>query len=293
VVPGSGAAGPHQLHYTEWGRRNSARTVVCVHGYSGSARDFDFLSRALAGGARVVCIDMPGRGASDWLPSALHYHFGQFLSDIDTVIAKLGVAHVDWVGTSMGGLLGMLLASRTATPVRRLVLNDVGAFVPMDALQEISGNLSAPERFASRADVESHVRRTHRDWGDMSDAQYRHLAHHHSRRLDDGGYRLHYDPRIAQLMQPLPLAPGMFFWDAWYRVRCPVLVLRGERSRVLPASVASTMARIKSNTEVVEISGAGHAPALMSSPEIGIVRDFLEDAPRSRDALRSGLRSAA
>jgi pimeloyl-ACP methyl ester carboxylesterase len=293
VVPGSGAAGPHNLHYTEWGRRNSARTVVCVHGYSGNARDFDFLSRELARDARVICIDMPGRGASDWLPSPLHYHFGQFLSDIDSVIAKLGVESLDWVGTSMGGLLGLMLASRTSTPVRRLVLNDVGAFVPMDALQEIAGNLGAPERFASRAALETHLRYTHRDWGDISDAQYRHLAHHQGRRLDDGGYRLHYDPQIGQLLRPMPLTPGLFFWDAWYRLRCPVMVLRGERSRVLPASIASTMARVKSNAEVVEIAGAGHAPALMSALEIGIVRDFLADVPRTTGAARSGLRSAA
>jgi pimeloyl-ACP methyl ester carboxylesterase len=292
-VLGRGVNGSHRIHYTEWGRRSSRRTLVCVHGYSGNARDFDLLARALATDARVICIDMPGRGESDWLPSALHYHFGQFLSDIDAVIADLEVDEIEWVGTSMGGLLGLLLASRPSTPIRRLVMNDVGAFVPMEALQRIARNLDAPARFPSRAALEAHLRRTHRDWGDISDPQFRHLAQHHSRSTGDGGLRLHYDPEITRLVQPFPLTPGIFFWDAWYRVRCPVLLLRGERSEVLPADVAETMQQIKPAMEIAEIAGAGHAPALMSVAEIRIVRDFLEPPVARRDRARGGLRSAA
>jgi pimeloyl-ACP methyl ester carboxylesterase len=223
----------------------------------------------------------------------LHYHFGQFLSDIDALLAHLEVDEVDWVGTSMGGLLGMLLASRAASPVRRLVLNDIGAFVPMDALQHIARNLQAPARFDSLAAVEAHLRHTHRDWGDIDDAQYRHLAKHHSRPTDDGGLRLHYDPQITRLVQPFALAPGVFFWDAWYRVRCPVLLIRGEQSDVLPLEVAETMLEVKPGTQLVEIPGAGHAPALMSATEIGIVREFLREAPAARAVAQRGLRSAA
>lgn len=267
--------------------------MVCVHGYSGNSRDFDFLARDLARDARVLCIDMPGRGESDWLPSAPHYHFGQFLADIDSLLAQLAVKEVDWVGTSMGGVLGLLLASRPTTPVRRLVMNDVGAFVPTDALQHISRNLTAPPRFDSLKAVEAHLRHTHRDWGDISDVQYRHLARHHARATGDGGFRLHYDPQITRLVQPFPLAPGVFLWDAWYRVRCPVLLMRGALSDVLPADVADTMVEIKPETQLVELPGVGHAPALMSPTEIAIVRGFLREAPGARDAERAGLRSAA
>lgn len=294
TVRGLGMTGSHALHYTEWGRRNAARTVVCVHGYSGNARDFDFLARALAQDARVVCLDVAGRGESDWLPSPLHYHFGQFLADIDTVIADLEVDEVEWVGTSMGGLLGMLLASRAASPVRRLVINDVGAFVPMDALQQIGRNLQAPARFDSLAGLEAHLRHTHREWGDISDAQYRHLAKHHARATADGGFRLHYDPQITRLVQPFPLAPGIFFWDTWYRVRCPVLLIRGDTSEVLPPAVAETMLEIKPGTQLIEIPGAGHAPALMSPMEARIVREFLrEGASSSRAPARDAVRRAA
>lgn len=224
---------------------------------------------------RVICPDVAGRGESGWLATPLQYHFGQFLADFRTLLAHLGVTEVDWVGTSMGGLLGLMLASQPGSPVKSLVMNDIGAFVPLDALQQIGRNLRAPESFATMADVEAHMRRTHRDWGDLTDEQWNHIAVHGARKTP-AGYRLHFDPQIARLAQPLPFSPGLYFWDAWYRVRCPVLLLRGERSEIFPPSVASTMIDIKPRARLEEIAGAGHAPALMSGDEIGLVREFLE-----------------
>ena len=272
-------AGFHELHYCEWahrkrGRGDARRVVLCAHGYSGNARDFDPLARALSRDARVICPDVAGRGESAWLGSPLEYNFPQFLADINALIARLGVASVDWVGTSMGGLLGMLLASSPGSPIRRLVLNDVGAFLPMDSLRHIGRNLRAPGRFASLDAVEAHMRHTHREWGEISDAQWRQIALHGSRKVD-GEYRLHYDPKIARLLEPLPFAPGLFFWDAWYKVQCPVLLLRGESSSVLPRSVADTMLQVKPDAKLVEIAGSGHAPSLMVRDQIDIVGGFL------------------
>ena len=259
----------------EWGPRRATRAVVCVHGYSGNSRDFDYLAQALAEDRRVVCIDVAGRGESDWLRTTLEYNFAQFASDLRGVVSHLGLKEVDWVGTSMGGLLGMMIASQPSSPIRRLVMNDIGAYVPLAALQAIGQNLDAPKAFASLDAVEAHMRHTHRDWGDLTGEQWRHFAVHGSRPLDDGGYRLHYDPRIARLAQAFPLTPGLFMWDAWYRVRCPVLLLRGERSEIFPAHVAQTMLDAKPDAELVEISGCGHVPALMSEDQIEIVRNFL------------------
>ena len=247
---------------------------MCAHGYSGNARDFDYLARGLAADARVICIDVAGRGESDWLAAPIAYHFGQFLADIDALLLELGVQEVDWVGTSMGGLLGLLLASRPASPVRRLVMNDIGAFIPVDALQAIGRNLVAPAHFATLADVEAHMRHTHREWGELDEERIHHLAVHGSR-PDGDGYRLHFDPQITRLLQPMPFAPGIFLWDAWYRLRCPVLLLRGEDSRIFPRSVADTMLEVKPDATLAEIPGCGHVPALMSEPQIAIVRNFL------------------
>jgi len=284
VFRGLGITGFHGLHYTEWGPRDARQTILCVHGYSGNARDFDALASALARDARVVCLDVAGRGRSDWLASALHYQFPQFLSDIAALVRRLGVERLDWVGTSMGGLLGLLFAAQPGTPVRRLVLNDVGAFVPADGLREIAHRLAAPDRFETLAQVEQHVRATHREWGAITDAQFRALARHHARRLPQGGYRLHYDPRIARLVQSVPFVDGLHFWDAWDRVECPVLIVRGEHSRILPADVAARMVDTHPDARLFEVEGAGHAPALMSAEEIARVRNFLVPAGAERSA---------
>lgn len=180
----------------------------------------------------------------------------------------------------MGGLLGMLLASRPSSPVRRLVMNDIGAFIPLDALQAIGRNLEAPARFATLAEVEAHMRHTHREWGALDDERIRHLAIQGSRR-DGDAYRLHFDPQITRLLQPFPFAPGIFLWDAWYRVRCPVLLLRGERSRIFPESVAATMLDVKPAARLEVIAGVGHVPSLMVPEEIAAVRNFLL-APEDR-----------
>lgn len=268
-------AGFHELHYCEWGPRDATRVVVCAHGYSGNARDFDELAGALGRQARVICLDVAGRGRSDWLGSPLEYHFPQFLSDANALIARLHAREVDWVGTSMGGLLGMLLAASPGSPIRRLVMNDVGAFLPADALRAIGRNLEAPARFDSLDGVEAHLRKTRSAWGPIGERQWRRMARHASRRIQGGGYRLHYDPQIARIVEPMPLAPGLFFWDAWYKVRCPVLLLRGESSEVLPRSVVKTMLAVKPQASFVEIPGCGHAPSLMDASQIAHVRDFL------------------
>ena len=259
--------------------------IVCAHGYSGNARDFDFIAAELAADARVICIDVAGRGQSAWLASPVGYHFGQFLADIHSLLAHLKLKEVDWLGTSMGGLLGLMLASQPSSPVRRLVMNDVGAFLPIDALRAISRNLEAPETFATIEQVEAHMRHTHRDWGTISDAQFRHLAIHGSRK-DGEGFRLHFDPAITRVARPMPFSPGLFFWDAWYRVRCPVLLLRGEHSEVFPEAVANTMLDIKPGTVLVEIPGCGHVPALMTPNEAGIVSNFLRGVPSEKDEPR-------
>jgi pimeloyl-ACP methyl ester carboxylesterase len=265
--------GPRMLHYTDWGRRSRKRVVLCVHGYSGNSRDFDALAAALSTEARVICVDVAGRGESGWLGSSLEYHFPQFLSDIDALIAHLGVREVDWIGTSMGGLLGLLAAARPGSRVRRLLMNDIGAYVPLDALREIGRNLDAPEHFASVDEIEAHLRQTRSDWGEISDAQWKAMAIHGSRRVGDR-FHLHYDQRIARLVQ-LPLGSGLFFWGPWSQVGCPVLLVRGADSRIFPRAIAEAMVDSKRGTRLEEIEGCGHAPSLMAESHIEIVRDFI------------------
>jgi pimeloyl-ACP methyl ester carboxylesterase len=287
---GLGPHGRHELHALDWGARDARRVVVCAHGFSGNARDFDFLAAELSRDSRVICPDVAGRGESAWLPTPLSYHFPQFLADFRSLLAHAGAPEVHWIGTSMGGLLGMLLAAEPGSPVRSLVMNDVGAFLPADALVRIGRNLAAPPRFASRRDADAHIRATHRDWGEISERQWAHLVRHGIRKGEDG-YRLHYDPQITRTMQPLPFAPGLFFWSAWYRIAVPALLIRGECSEVFPSAVAAAMLASNPRARLVEVEGAGHAPALMSASEIAEIREFLAEAAARGDSPTASRRA--
>lgn len=271
---GLGVAGFHRLHYCEWGRHGNPRLVVCVHGYSRNARDFDFLARALREDYRVVCPDLAGRGDSDWLATPIEYNFPQFMADLNALLARLDIDEVDWIGTSMGGLLGMLIAAQPNTPIRRLVMNDVGAFVPAGSLLDIGHHLPVAARFGSLDELEQHLRHTHKEFGFLTDEQWRHLAVH-SARAEGQEYRLHYDPGIALLLRQMPLAPGLFLWDVWSKLACPVLLVRGEHSKLFPQPVADVMLSQHPQARLVTVPDTGHAPPLMSPGEIDVIWRFL------------------
>lgn len=271
---GLGPHGFHRIHYTEWGKAGGAVPVICAHGLTRTGRDFDFLARTLAVERRVVCPDFPGRGRSQWLPVGADYGYPVYLADLAALIARLDAAAVDWVGTSMGGLVGMMLAAQADSPIRRLVLNDVGPFVPRAALRRIREYVGEAPTFDRLEALEAYLRRVHAPFGPLTDAQWRHLAEHGSRRIGDGRWVLHYDPAIAAPLRNAPDA-DVDLWAVWDRVRCPVLVLRGTESDLLLPDTARAMTERGPRAEVVEIPGVGHAPALMADDQIRLIRDWL------------------
>lgn len=272
---GLGPGGFHRVAYLEWGDPDAARTVVCVHGLTRNARDFDPLARALAeAGCRVVCPDVVGRGGSDRLADPMGYALPQYVQDMVALIARLDVATVDWVGTSMGGLIGLLLASRPNAPVGRLVLNDVGPFVPKEALAQIAGYVGLDPTFRTIDEVERHLRMIHAGFGRLSAAQWRSLARTSSRPRPGGGFCLLHDPAIVVPMRASAPA-DVDLWDLWDRVAAPVLVVRGADSTLLTREVAAGMTRRGPKAAVHEVAGAGHAPSLMAEDQISVVRDFL------------------
>lgn len=272
---GLSPAGFHRVAYWEHGPADAARTVVCVHGLTRNGRDFDFLAGRLAGlGHRVACPDVVGRGASDWLADPAHYALPQYCADMAALLARLDVETVDWVGTSMGGLIGMLLAAMPGTPIRRLVLNDVGPFVPGAGLAAIAAGLK-DRAFDDLDALEAHLRRVAAGFGPLTDAQWRHLARHGWRRLPDGRLARNHDPAIAAPLRAAPPA-DVDLWPVYDAVRCPVLVIRGADSDVLTAETAAEMTVRGPRAEGVTLSGIGHAPALMADDQIALVRDFLD-----------------
>ncbi len=265
--------GLHRLAYVEWGDPRNRDVLVCVHGLTRTGRDFDALARALSIQFRVVCPDIAGRGDSDRLPDPALYAIPQYVADMVTLIARLDVESVRWVGTSMGGLIGMALAAQAGSPVRRLVLNDVGAVVTRASLERIAAYVGKAPDFATLEQAERYIRDVSAPFGPHSEAEWRYLTETWLRRNTDGSLRAHYDPRIAQAMA-VP-ENDLDLWSLYDALRCPTLVIRGEHSDLLTRETAAEMARRGPKAQVVEIRGVGHAPTLLHPDQIAIVRDFL------------------
>jgi pimeloyl-ACP methyl ester carboxylesterase len=279
-MPVLSPGGFSRLAWVEWGPENAARTVVCVHGLTRNARDFDFLALELAAkGWRVVSVDVPGRGRSEWLRRPEDYGLPVYAGVLAALIGRLGVDTVDWVGTSMGGMIGMALAAQPNTPIRRLVLNDVGAFIPKAPLERIAQYVGRDPRFDDIAGVEALLRKVHAPFGPLTDAQWSHLATHGAAKTEDGRWRLGYDPAIAKAFVATPIA-DVALWPLWEPVTGPVLILRGADSDLLLRETAQEMTRrgaaaMAGKVELREIAGVGHAPALMALDQIAPVREFL------------------
>ena len=270
---GLSAAGFHDLAYGEWGAADSERVVVCVHGLTRNGRDFDVLAAALAeAGCRVVCPDVVGRGASGRLADPAGYGYPQYLADMNALLARLDVEQVDWVGTSMGGLIGIMLAAQPGAPIRRLVINDVGPFIPLAALERIGGYVGRAPVFADLDAAEAYLRDVYATMGALGDLQWRHLTLS-SVEAVKGGYRLAYDPAIAEAFKQV--TADVDLWPLWDAITAPTLVLRGARSDLLLAETAAEMAARGPKAKVIEIPGCGHTPSLMDVEQIALVRDWV------------------
>jgi pimeloyl-ACP methyl ester carboxylesterase len=285
----------HRIAYTDWGNVSNPHVVVCAHGLARNSRDFDFLAASLSPRCRVVCMDVAGRGDSDWLENKSYYTFATYQSDAAAMLARASApaprwlgkpvpSRIDWVGTSMGGVIGMLLAARPGSPIRRLVLNDVGPLIPWSALLRMNGYITRGKTFGNLDEVEAYFRDVCGSFGPLTDAQWKHLARHGARLTKEGGYELCYDPKIGEglhgrLDPELPLGPdllrGIDLWKVWSKLEIPTLVLRGVDSDVLRPTTVQEMRSRKPDVQVVEFHGVGHAPALMSDDQIGVVKEFL------------------
>ena len=267
--------GLHRIAYLEWGDPKNERVLVCAHGLTRCARDFDALAAALSERYRVVCPDVAGRGDSGWLPDPMLYQLPQYLSDMVTLVARLDVESVHWLGTSMGGLIGMALASLPDTPVSKLVINDAGPVISKVSLERIATYVGVAPVFPDIATAEKYIRAVSMTFGPHTDAGWRFLTEVVVRKNADGSLRMHYDPKLAEPFRALMPEKDLELWPLWDAIRCPTLVLRGAQSDLLTSATCEQMKLRGPKAKVVEIPGVGHAPTLMHEDQIKIVRDFL------------------
>src|SRR5262245_51877029 len=287
--------GFHRMHYVEWGDPAAERIVICVHGLSRNGRDFDTLARALAPDFRVVCPDVAGRGRSDWLPAKEDYAYPQYCADMANLIARVTANPVPGgmlgrlaravggigkpkrsylVGTSMVGIIGMLLAARPNGPIQKLVVNDVGAVIPRAALERIAQYIGKDPRFRTLEELETLVRMVLAPFGALTDAQWRHLTETGAKRHEDGSWGFRYDPGIGVPFHKWLLADVGLRRD-WHTIACPTLLLRGAQSDLLLKDTAVAMTLRGPKPRLVEFAGIGHAPPLMAEDQIRVVHEFL------------------
>lgn len=271
---GLSASGFHPIAYREWG--TGSRTIVCVHGLTRNGRDFDLLAPEMADrlNARVICPDVVGRGNSGRLANPDDYGYPQYIRDMAVLLARLNVEQVDWVGTSMGGLIGMMLAAEPGSPIGKLVINDIGPFVPKAALERLADYVGQDPQLGDMDAVESYMRQHYAGFGALSDAQWRRLAETSVIAHPDGGYRLAYDPGINRIFKNVTIT-DIDLWPLWSRIRQPVLTIRGALSDLLLPDVAARMQVEGPRARLHLVPDAGHAPALMDAGQIQAILNFL------------------
>jgi pimeloyl-ACP methyl ester carboxylesterase len=274
--------GLHRVACWQWGDPLNSRVLVCVHGLSRQGRDFDVLAQALCHHYRVVSVDVAGRGQSDWLPSPALYQVPQYVADLVTVLAALRADTIDWVGTSMGGLIGMGVAALHPRALRRLVLNDVGPRIDAAALQRIGSYVGADPRFASYEDARDHLWKLSQTFGAFTLAQWDALSRPMLREDPDGGatpWKLHYDPAIGAAFRAvtpeLAAAGEAQLWEVYDRITADTLLVRGADSDLLSRATADEMTRRGPKARLLEFAGVGHAPMFVAPEQVQALSDFL------------------
>lgn len=267
--------GLHRMRYVEWGEPDNPNVLLCAHGTTRNGRDFDELARALAPEFRVICPDLVGRGRSDWLSDVAEYDLRQHVADMMVLLGRLDVDSVNWLGTALGGLIGLWIAGQTESPIARLLLNDVAPKVGVEPLLSAGGYVTDRPTFETYEDAEAHLRLAGAGFGTLTSRQWHHLATYGVRSDEDGRFVLHYDPAIGQLAKRADVSGSLDLWSLYDCIRCPTFVIRGADSPVLTSRSIREMAERGPMPQWAEIAGVGHAPMFQDTAQIHMVRDFL------------------
>ncbi len=275
-VPLLEGEGTHRIAYYEWGDQD-APVVICVHGLTRNARDFDFLAREMAATHRVIAVDMAGRGTSEWLQDWQNYNYMAYMMDCLSLLEHLQLEQVKWVGTSMGGIIGMMVAALHPGRISKLVLNDIGSFIPKAGLERIIEYVNMPVTFDTHEKAEAYLREVFAGFGLQNEAEWNHLITH-SLIERNGTWQRTYDPNI---LMPLKAETDNFtkisdvdLGELWEAIDIPVMLLHGEMSDLLTQDTADAMAA-RDHVSYHRFANIGHAPSLFNAEQVSLVADWL------------------
>jgi pimeloyl-ACP methyl ester carboxylesterase len=259
----------------EWGDTRNARVVVCAHGVTRNGRDFDVIADALCSDYRVLCPDFLGRGESDWLATAEQYVIPNYAVATRAMLHDLGVQRYDWIGTSMGALIGMVMAIDPVHSMQRFVVNDIGPQIERVALDRISETIGRWPVFPDYPALATALATTLAPFGPLSDEQRQHLIKTSCQRRVDGQWEMKADPKIGDAFRNAYAQPPVDLWPLWHAITQPTLILRGANSDLLSAETVEKMLLSHTHSQAVTIGDTGHAPALMDAPTIARIKKFL------------------
>lgn len=269
--------GPHRMAYHAWGNPSNHKVLVCVHGLTRRGSDFKTLAETMSQDYYVVCPDVVGRGDSDRLQNPMLYAVPQYVADMASLIKQLGVAQVDWFGTSMGGLIGMVYASMPQNPIRRMLINDVGPRIEPEAIKRLSSYVGQAFSFANRADALQRLNEICASFGAHTPAEWE-IYNSPMLVQKEGLWVLHYDPDIsvpfASVNPMMAKAGEMAMWHAFKQIHIPMLIVRGGESDLLSAKTVAEMCKLNPYIRSIEIPGVGHAPAFVKSEQVALAKEF-------------------
>lgn len=262
----------------EWGDEKNTRVVICVHGLSRNGRDFDVVADALSRDFRVLCPDIPGRGQSDWLANAEQYSIPTYVRFINAMLTEFGVTSYDWIGTSMGGLIGMVMAATPGSVMKRFVINDIGPVLEKEAINRIAGYVGLAPNFASYPELYEAARMAITTFGPLTEEQYQHMVSTSCWQRADGRWEFNMDPKVGDAFRSGLAAPTADMWPLWLAVKQPTLILRGVNSDLLSAATLARMIETHPNARALTIADTGHAPMIFDAPTVNAVVSFLHEA---------------
>jgi pimeloyl-ACP methyl ester carboxylesterase len=276
-------AGLHRMAYKEWGDAANPNVLVCVHGLTRVSDDFDALAQALSPQYRVICPDVVGRGRSEWLKDPQYYAIPQYVRDMVTLLARIDAQTVHWLGTSMGGLIGLALASLPQNPIKKLILNDIGPAINPEALIRIGTYVGEPMKFAGFDEACAYIRSISLSFGEHTEEEWHKFTKDVLRQDADGMWIRHYDLGLAVPFKATTEASSKageaMLWAAYDAIACPTLLIRGAESDLLTEAVAQAMTQRGPRPELIELPGVGHAPTLVNAAQIALVKNWLQGTP--------------
>jgi pimeloyl-ACP methyl ester carboxylesterase len=273
----SKATRTRRLAYIEWGDED-AYPIICVHGLTRNAHDFDYIALELSKNFRVICLDVVGRGRSEYATNPGYYSYKQYVTDLHNFLKTLDINDAYYIGTSMGGIIGMIYATVFRRTIKKMVLNDIGAYIPAKALVKIASYVSKYQPFASFLEAEEYLKNVFSKFGIHTEEQWQHFTRHSILENEDGSYRLNYDPQISMTFQsPITYSTDANLWGFWNTLKktMPVLILRGEFSNVLSMMTVAQMKLTHPNCTEEVIKNVGHAPSLMDDEQISLIKNWL------------------